>query len=362
MGAFVGYIGEINEGELGQPGRSGLQGRAAGRQAGTREAVREASCAVARAFSSSRSTREIASCRTVARARTSRRRKGRRSTRTSTSICRSTSTSSSPTRWPAPSWRWSRRPGEVLALYSSPAHRPEPIRRRRVERVLRFVCSNDPRQPLYNKALQGQYPPGSTFKLATSVIALEDSLIDFNTHMPQSCNGYLLLRQSPVAVLEEGRARQPRPATARSRSRATSTSISSAKESALTRFVAGGVCLGFDKTHGHRSARGEAADLSDERPGILQPEVRRQGMDVGREGAEPGDRSGRELADRPQHGALLQRARDGRQRAHAEIKRGAPQRSKQNQHLAPDQMALLRKAMMGVVARVERRPRRRSRA
>ena len=27
----------------------------------------------------------------------------------------------------------------------------------------------DPRKPLYNKALQGTYPPGSTWKLATTV-------------------------------------------------------------------------------------------------------------------------------------------------------------------------------------------------
>ena len=59
--------------------------------------------------------------------------------------------------------------GEVLALYSSPAIDPN-----------RFVggvpasyydsLRTDPRQPLYNKAMQGTYPPGSTFKLATSVI------------------------------------------------------------------------------------------------------------------------------------------------------------------------------------------------
>ena len=79
--------------------------------------------------------------------------------------------------------------GEVLAIYSSPAIDPN-----------RFVggvpasyydsLNNDPRLPLYNKALQAVQAPGSTFKLATSVIALEDSLITFDSHMPQSCNGY----------------------------------------------------------------------------------------------------------------------------------------------------------------------------
>ena len=45
------------------------------------------------------------------------------------------------------------------------------------------------RRPLVNKALLGSYPPGSTFKLATSVIALEDSVVGWDEHMPQPCTG-----------------------------------------------------------------------------------------------------------------------------------------------------------------------------
>jgi len=47
----------------------------------------------------------------------------------------------------------------------------------------------DPRRPLYNKALQGQYLPGSTFKLATAVMGLENGLVRMNTKMPQPCAG-----------------------------------------------------------------------------------------------------------------------------------------------------------------------------
>ena len=78
--------------------------------------------------------------------------------------------------------------GEVLALYSAPSFDPN-----------RFIggvsaeyydsLRNDPRKPLYNKALQGTYPPGSTWKLATSVIALEDNAVTFNEHMAQPCTG-----------------------------------------------------------------------------------------------------------------------------------------------------------------------------
>ena len=79
--------------------------------------------------------------------------------------------------------------GAVLAVYSSPAIDPN-----------RYIggipvayydsLQKDPRKPLFNKALQGTYPPGSTWKLATAVIGLQDSLVKFNEHMPQACNGY----------------------------------------------------------------------------------------------------------------------------------------------------------------------------
>jgi penicillin-binding protein 2 len=78
--------------------------------------------------------------------------------------------------------------GEVLALYSAPSFDPN-----------RFIggvsteyydsLRNDPRKPLYNKALQGTYPPGSTWKLATAVIALENNAVTFNEHMQQPCTG-----------------------------------------------------------------------------------------------------------------------------------------------------------------------------
>ena len=78
--------------------------------------------------------------------------------------------------------------GEVLALYSAPSFDPN--------RFIGGISSsyydslrNDPRNPLYNKALQGTYPPGSTWKLATSVIALQTNRVSFNEHMPTACTG-----------------------------------------------------------------------------------------------------------------------------------------------------------------------------
>lgn len=78
--------------------------------------------------------------------------------------------------------------GEVLALYSAPSFDPN-----------RFIggvsvayydsLRNDPRKPLYNKALQGTYPPGSTWKLASAAIALQNNAVSFNDHFPTSCTG-----------------------------------------------------------------------------------------------------------------------------------------------------------------------------
>jgi penicillin-binding protein 2 len=78
--------------------------------------------------------------------------------------------------------------GEVLALYSAPSFDPN-----------RFIggvsteyydsLRTDPRKPLYNKALQGTYPPGSTWKLATAVIALQNNAVTFNEHMQMPCTG-----------------------------------------------------------------------------------------------------------------------------------------------------------------------------
>jgi len=80
--------------------------------------------------------------------------------------------------------------GAVLALYSAPSWDGN-----------RFIggipqqywdsLRADPRNPLYNKALQGEYPPGSTFKLVTAVTALENHMVTMNDHMPIACTGGL---------------------------------------------------------------------------------------------------------------------------------------------------------------------------
>ncbi|HEY2065491.1 MAG TPA: penicillin-binding protein 2 [Gemmatimonadaceae bacterium] len=78
--------------------------------------------------------------------------------------------------------------GGVLALYSAPTWDAN-----------RFIggipaqywdsLRNDPRRPLYNKALQGTYPPGSTFKLATTVMGLQTGAVTMQDKMPIPCTG-----------------------------------------------------------------------------------------------------------------------------------------------------------------------------
>ncbi|HUL83527.1 MAG TPA: penicillin-binding protein 2, partial [Gammaproteobacteria bacterium] len=68
------------------------------------------------------------------------------------------------------------RNGDVLALVSTPAFDPN----RFAEGISRSdynALSNDADKPLYNRALQGVYPPGSTVKPFIALTALEDESI-----------------------------------------------------------------------------------------------------------------------------------------------------------------------------------------
>ena len=43
------------------------------------------------------------------------------------------------------------------------------------------IISTDSNKPLFNRALQGTYPPGSTFKLLNSLISLQENIIKKST-------------------------------------------------------------------------------------------------------------------------------------------------------------------------------------
>jgi len=78
--------------------------------------------------------------------------------------------------------------GEVLALYSAPSWDPNKFTGGIPVEYYKQLL-DDKRRPLVNKAIQGTYPPGSTFKLATSIIGLEEGVVGVDDHMPVPCTG-----------------------------------------------------------------------------------------------------------------------------------------------------------------------------
>lgn len=78
--------------------------------------------------------------------------------------------------------------GAVLALHSAPIYDPNAFIGG-IARAEYEALRSDPRTPLYNKALQGAYPPASTFKLATAIIAMERGIVGLDDRMAQPCTG-----------------------------------------------------------------------------------------------------------------------------------------------------------------------------
>lgn len=79
--------------------------------------------------------------------------------------------------------------GEILALVSSPGYDPNlMVGRVRGENYMRL--EQDSLNPLFNRALNAHYPPGSIFKMVQAMIALELGVIDYNTGFP--CNKNLV--------------------------------------------------------------------------------------------------------------------------------------------------------------------------
>src|SRR5437899_894981 len=64
------------------------------------------------------------------------------------------------------------RNGDVLVMASSPAYDPNVLSRGLTPALWEQIAS-DTSHPLTNRALQGQYPPGSTFKIIVASAALE---------------------------------------------------------------------------------------------------------------------------------------------------------------------------------------------
>ena len=76
--------------------------------------------------------------------------------------------------------------GEILTLVSSPSYNPNLLVGRKRSKNYNII-SKDKNKPLFNRAIQGTYPPGSTFKLINGLIALQEGAItEYNQF---SCGG-----------------------------------------------------------------------------------------------------------------------------------------------------------------------------
>lgn len=73
--------------------------------------------------------------------------------------------------------------GEILALVTSPSYDPALLVGR--DRGKNYnALRNDPQKPLYDRSIQGCYPPGSTFKPTQGLIFLQEGIINLQTQYP----------------------------------------------------------------------------------------------------------------------------------------------------------------------------------
>lgn len=70
--------------------------------------------------------------------------------------------------------------GEILAMYSSPGFSPDAFSRG-ISQGEYDALINNPDLPMFNRVIGGAYPPGSTFKIVTSIAGLEGGAITSKT-------------------------------------------------------------------------------------------------------------------------------------------------------------------------------------
>jgi penicillin-binding protein 2 len=83
--------------------------------------------------------------------------------------------------------------GDVLVMASTPSFDPNAFNRGLLPEEWRELSTN-PRAPLTNKAIAGQYPPGSTFKTMVALAALESGIVTRDHSV--TCTGRMSLGNS----------------------------------------------------------------------------------------------------------------------------------------------------------------------
>jgi penicillin-binding protein 2 len=77
--------------------------------------------------------------------------------------------------------------GEILALISAPTYNPNMLVGRKRSQNFTKLYLDTINKPLFDRGLQGEYPPGSPFKSLTALIALQEGAIDEKTSI--RCSG-----------------------------------------------------------------------------------------------------------------------------------------------------------------------------
>ena len=183
------------------------------------------------------------------------------------------------------------RTGDVLALVSKPSFDPNDFAGGIDADDLEGSSSTDEWRPLQNRAIAGQYPPGSTYKAIVAAAALEEGA---DRPEPQGVLPRLLPARPPHLSLLEGEAATARSTcTARWSSRATSTSTTSASTSASIASPTSRAASGSAARTGiplrQRAGRAGPDQRLEGAPLRGAVDARRDGVGVDRAGLQPGD-------------------------------------------------------------------------
>lgn len=236
--------------------------------------------------------------------------------------------------------------GAVLALYSAPSYDPNEFIGG-VSFAYYDKLLNNPNRPLYNKALQGLYPPGSTWKLATAILGLQEEVITTESRMPQQCTGYYYFGDRAWRCWEKA----GHGSLTLTGAIAKSCDVyfyQLGLKLGLSRLVAGGAKLGFN--------RKSDIDLPEEKRSIYPDRLQYFNDKYGERGwTNGGPALNMAIGQGDNAQTIVNMARfytalatDGSS-AKPEIVRTQPQRTR-IMNLRPDQLADLRTAMVGVVS------------
>lgn len=149
------------------------------------------------------------------------------------------------------------RNGEVLVLLSSPGFDPTVLSAGVSSEILNEI-KNNPFRPFYNKVVQGQYAPGSTFKPIVAFAALEENVA--SEKFKTSCSGRMWFGNRYFHCHKK-------------QGHGTIDLHHGLVKSCDTVFYRLGIALGVDKIHKYSTMLGlglkTGIDLPDENPGLI---------------------------------------------------------------------------------------------